>query len=81
MKTITNPINNPENISPKGVLDIGTGPKEYRIPIAKDKAPSIRITGEVNRKSIKPNTEATISKIAIVIFTVDSFRLYFTIAL
>jgi hypothetical protein len=81
MKVITNPMNNPENASPKGVQEIGIGPKEYRIPTAKDKTPNSRITGEVFRKSIKPNTDATTSKAVIVIFTVDSFKLYFTMAL
>jgi hypothetical protein len=40
---IINPIKNPEKISPKGILDIGIGPKEYNIPVIKDITPMNKV--------------------------------------
>ncbi len=47
--SITKPIKKPEKISPKGIRDMGMGPKVYKIPTAKEIAPMIKTTGEVLR--------------------------------
>ncbi|MNN65343.1 hypothetical protein D3C81_1808390 [compost metagenome] len=36
---MTNPINSPEKISPSGILEMGIGPNEYKIPTANDSPP------------------------------------------
>ncbi|MNC70319.1 hypothetical protein D3C75_1211180 [compost metagenome] len=68
-------MNRPENSSPSGIREIGIGPKEYRIPIRKDKPPSRKTTSPAwETRAIPPPTAST-SRMTIVATTVLSFSL------
>jgi hypothetical protein len=44
----------PEKISPKGILEIGIGPKEYKIPVMKDIIPMSKTNQSVNKNKENP---------------------------
>ncbi|MNC43563.1 hypothetical protein D3C75_924320 [compost metagenome] len=72
---MTKPINSPENSSPSGILEIGIGPNEYRMPIRKDKPPRRNTSSPVSAIRAIPPPTASTNRTAMVATTVLSFSL------
>jgi len=75
------PMKKPEKTSPRGVLEIGTGPAVYTTPTAKEIIPEISTIILVFRKSIIPAITAIIPRITMTETASASFILSRTMAL
>ncbi|MNJ77523.1 hypothetical protein D3C77_750430 [compost metagenome] len=78
---MTKPINNPEKISPNGILEIGIGPNEYKIPTANDNPPTTRTSKFVSITMIIPVLIAITSSVIIIMRTFLGFIFRLTMAL
>ena len=65
----------PEKISPNGVREIGSGPKVYKIPMAKQSIPNIKTSKSVRITRIRPKAVEMASMRKIKYLTCFGFKL------